>query len=176
MNTKRFTKKNVAITLLALVLLTGTSLFALENMGITNFISSAADTTGPTPEQAKEQEKADADAKKSFIEQETPTSTRPVAPTSSDDIVINAKQEADGNVTVLTQLTGFPDGDCSLVIQNGTKSTTKTAQIIYQPEFSTCAGFTVAKSELGTGAWTLTLTAQTSSSDPLSKTQTLEVR
>lgn len=175
MKTKRFTKKNTAITLLALVLLAGGVLFALEKLQITNFISSSTDTSGPSTEQVEQQKQADNDTKKSFIEEDTSTAPTPVVPMSSDDIVITAKQEANGDVTVLTQLTGFPDGECNLVVQNGAKSTTKTAQIIYQPEFSTCAGFTVAKSELGAGAWTFTLTAKTSSSDPLTKTQSLQV-
>lgn len=175
MKTKRFTNKKIIALSLLVALFVATTLFALERLQITDFVKRPAANNGPSQTEIKAQEKAADDAKKEFIEQDEATSSEPGAPPTSESINLSAQQDSTSTVTVLTKLQGFPDGECSLLIQNGSKSTTKTAPIIYQPEFSSCAGFSINKSELGSGIWNITLTAKTSSSDPVSKSIDFEV-
>lgn len=175
MKTKKLTYKKIIALSLIVALLIATTLFALERLQITDFIKRPSANSGPTQTEIKAQEKAADDAKQEFIEQDEVTSSEPGAPPTSESINLSAQQDSANTVTVLTKLQGFPDGECSLLIQNGSKSTTKAAPIIYQPEFSSCAGFSINKSEIGSGLWNITLTAKTSSSDPVSKTINFEV-
>ena len=149
-------KRTLLITACAVAVLV--IVFAvLEARGITNFISSPTPTSGPSEQQKEDAAKADSDAKKDFIETKDPTPT----PTTTTDssISLTANQEGQ-SVVVLTQLKGYPSGSCELLVQNGSASFSQTADIIYQPEFSSCAGFTIPVSKLGVGQWKFTLTAK----------------
>ncbi len=150
-------KKRTLLIGTGLVVVMGIVFAVLEATGVTNFISSPAPTSGPTKQQKEDAAKADSDAKKDFIETKDPTPT-PTANTDSS-ITLSASQEGQ-SVVVLTQLKGYPSGSCELLVQNGSASFSQTADIIYQPEFSSCAGFTVPVSKLGVGQWKLTLTAK----------------
>lgn len=77
-----------------------------------------------------------------------------------------SQQEA--NVIISTRIMSAPSGQCTAVIQNGSNSVTKKAEIMYAPEYSTCAGFTVPVTDLGSGAWKITLSI-TSNSQTVSK-------
>lgn len=148
----------VAVILSLALLLVG-----LEKTHVTNFIKlhpKATDTaTGPTPAQSQEQASANAAVKQQLVQDktsDTPAST-PTTPSSST-IELSTRQESNGTVTVFTKLPGVSNGSCSLKVTNGAKSTSQTAAVIYQPEYSTCAGFSVPVSSVGTGTWALTLT------------------
>jgi hypothetical protein len=169
-NSKKKLVLSVAGIILALLLL----LVVLEKTRVTDFIKTrpkATDTAqGPTPEQKQQEATSNADAKKQLIEDktsDTPPSTTP--PASSHVIELSTRQESNNTVTVFTKLTGYSNGNCSLTVQNGSKSTTQTAAVIYQPEFSSCAGFSVPIDSVGKGTWTLTLTV-TSNGSSESKT------
>ncbi len=69
---------------------------------------------------------------------------------------ITANQQ-NNSVVVLTKVTGLGSGDCSLTINNGQSSTKKTTALIYQPEFSSCAGFNIPVNEIGQGNWQISL-------------------
>lgn len=60
-------------------------------------------------------------------------------------------------VIVSTKLTGYSDGTCTLTITNGDQKTTQTAAVIFAPNYSSCAGFSVPISTLGAGTWDITL-------------------
>lgn len=79
------------------------------------------------------------------------------------------------NVVVSTQLAGYSDGTCKLTATNGAKTNSQTADVIYAPSFSTCAGFVVPIDDLGHGTWNLTLDV-TSGGITSTKTTTYEVR
>ena len=149
---------------------------ALEKTGITNFINPVA-TDGPTPAQQKEESKASAEKKKSLVEQETKADPYTTANPNetSRRIDISAKQEANGTVTVFTKLYGYSDGTCKLDVSNGTKSASQTAESMYQPEYASCAGFSVPIDPLGKGVWTIKLSVS-SGSDTKDKTITIEVK
>jgi len=127
-----------------------------------------------TPEQAAEQKKTNTTTKQDFIE--NPTEPTPVAPpTDSDNITLTTTQEG-SSVTILTKLKGFAGGSCQLSITNGAKSHTASADIIYQPEFSSCAGFGIPVSQLGPGLWSITLKATPTGGSALTKTTTFEAK
>lgn len=91
-------------------------------------------------------------------------------------IDISASQEDDGSVIVSTKLYNISSGTCSLVVSNGTKSWSKIVSVIYQPEFSTCAGFIVPTSSgLGPGSWSIVLDV-VENNIKSSKTTAIEVK
>ena len=91
-----------------------------------------------------------------------------------DNITLTATRTDSLNVTISTKLVGYSDGSCSLAITNGQATYDRTAQVLYQPEFSTCEGFAVPISQLGTGTWSISLTV-TSEGNSITKTTTLGV-
>lgn len=90
-------------------------------------------------------------------------------------ISISLKQEQNDSVTVYTKIYGASDGECSLIAKNGSRSFQASAKIIYQPSYSTCAGFSIKKSELGAGTWEVSVSAKTLKDGSASATNTLEV-
>lgn len=135
--------------------------------------------SGPTPEQKQSDDKANADKKKALIESpdgDSGATTKPTEPAvTATNINLTAVQESNGTVTVFTKLIGVSDGSCSLVITNGSKSTSQTAPVIYQSEYSTCAGFSVPISNIGSGKWSISLTLE-SHGTSATQTTTLEVK
>lgn len=147
-----------------------------EATHLTHFLhrKPAAASSGPTPAQQKEQAAAAADQKKQAIENPTPAAPSDQTTVENAKLSLTAHQESNGTVTVLTNLGAIPDGTCTLTITNGSKTTSQAATVIYQPQYSTCAGFSVPVSSVGTGTWTLQLSVA-SQGATVSKTATLEV-
>ena len=151
-------------------------IFVLEKTNTIDIFKSSATpvslSDGPTDEQRQQEAKAAANTKKQLIDSQKdgPGSNTPASDsTQSSTVDLSAKQESNNTVTVFTKLAGYSSGSCVLVLTNGSKSTTQTAAIIYQPEFSSCAGFSVPIDLLGKGDWSLTLTV-TSNGTSESKT------
>lgn len=70
--------------------------------------------------------------------------------------VINYKSVVNHNLSIRTtinQLLG--SGDCELVLSNGSKTITRTGQIVQNPSSSSCSGFDIPVSELGSGTWSI---------------------
>ena len=94
------------------------------------------------------------------------------APTSQQ---IELRAETAGQaVTVYTKLAHASSGTCSLRIRNGEREQQQTAAIIYQPEVSSCAGFSIPVAPLGQGQWQIELTVTTDGTT-LTKTITHKV-
>jgi cytoskeletal protein RodZ len=102
------------------------------------------------------------------------TSNSYSTPTSSDSIVLDVSQN-NPNVVITTKLYGYSDGTCTLNISNGSKSATQDAPVMFQAEYSTCAGFSVPVDQLGSGAWTVKLSV-TSGGKTLTKEVSYEVK
>lgn len=132
------------------------TLFILEKTKITNFIEmnkSISDT--PSKEDIKKTKKIDDETKKQYIEQEAPEQSKQdpesnvkVTASRSDDLVI-----------IYSKLKNFAAGECKLSITNGNNQYSLSAPIIYQPDFSSCAGFSVPVDKLGAGEWGISITA-----------------
>jgi len=77
-------------------------------------------------------------------------------PTTNSGIAITTDISND-KVIVHTSLSGYSDGTCTLKITNNGHTYTDTADVIYTPDSSLCAGFTVPISQLGNGSWQINL-------------------
>lgn len=120
------------------------------------------------------QQQSDAEAKKEFInEQLNPSSTQstPVGYAS-----LSAYQQSDDTVIVTTKLSGVSDGTCSLKATRAEKSTAQQADVLYQPEYSMCAGFSIPTKTLGPGVWRLDLEVGTLDGHHYTATGTVTVR
>jgi hypothetical protein len=145
--TKQKNYKKILFVLAALLILTAL-FFTLEKLNVTNFIHEKSDNAsqnqGPTAEEKAAENKANADAKKDFIEGNTQnntgsTNTQP----QSSSIDLSARQETNNTVTVFTKLYGVSSGSCTLTVTSNGPSQNYTADVIYAAEYSTCAGFSI---------------------------------
>lgn len=129
------------------------------------FFSNPSDTidaadSGPTPEEKQAEAEVNADKKQALIDEGiAPEVTDEVPASTNPSIDLSARQENNGTVTIFTKLYGYSSGNCALTVTNGGQSHSQSATVIYQPEYSTCAGFSVPISQLGSGAWNITLKA-----------------
>lgn len=165
-NTKKILLITGVVALLGLV-----TLAVLEKAQVTDFIKTGPTTTdaGPTKEELQTQEKAEQDQKKDFIESPDPVPVQP----SALELELTARQESDKSVTVLSKIRNAANGTCNLTITNGASSHTQSADIIYQPDFSSCAGFSIPQNKLGPGEWTIKLSV--TATETLEKVITLKV-
>lgn len=160
-NTGSKAKFLVPIALVGLVVL----LVILELSGITNFIKK---DVGQNPQQptetinytpTSEQEQAQIDADKTDPAKIPDKNTNPSPTTSSLASIISAKQEAN-EVVVKTELEGSGWQSCKLTLTRNSDTVNKTAEVIYQEQFSTCAGFSTPTSEFAqSGTWSAKLFA-----------------
>lgn len=162
-NTTRNSKKsrNYAKPLLALVVVVALVLFGLK-LWHDHRSTTPAKTSGPTVQQKAQQKTAEENQK--LQETQTPKNTTPPnTGLTASNITLTTERASDGSLTVFTKLTNITDGTCQLIVTNGAASSTLNASIIYQPEYSSCAGFSVPTTDLGTGNWHIALTVTTSS-------------
>ena len=164
---QKHSKKKMMLLILGAVLALLLVLFVLEKTNTIDIFKSSTNrvssSDGPTEEQKKQEAQIAADTKKQFIDSQKdgPGSNTPAGDsTQSSTIDLSAKQESNNTVTIFTKLAGYSSGSCKLVLANGSKSKTQIADIIYQPEYSTCAGFSIPVSDLGVGDWNLQLSIQ----------------
>jgi len=137
-------------------------------------------SSGPTAAEIKQTSDINAKKKEDSITNNADTGTKEpgTAPTTTapttTTVGITSKQETNGSVTITTKLEGVSAGNCTLSITNGSKTETRSAAVIFQPQFSTCAGFSVPTTNLGTGIWNITVTVVQNGISS-SNTSTLEV-
>lgn len=171
---------------LGILVVLGALVFILEKMNIVNLVGDKnTPTQGPTKDEAEQAAKTAATDKQTYLDQTSkdgtattqPTSSTPTPETPSNtpvSMTLNAKIDGK-SVTVTTQIQNISSGTCKLTASNGTTTTSQTAQVIYQPEFSSCAGFSVPKSSLGSGLWSIAVTATPSVGEATTQTTVLEV-
>lgn len=184
--THRLKLSSLAFYAMTLMVFVGVLLFALEKTHVIDLAQAPSKSTapsGPTEAQQKQQTKTDAQAKQNYLDsvaksdassdEKTPSSVSQAS--ASTSMAVTASQSGN-SVTVLTKLQGISSGTCEMVATNGSASTTQSAQIIYQPEFSSCAGFSLQVGKIGAGKWNVSVTAITESGASLTKTASLEVK
>ncbi len=131
----------------------------LELTHVIDFVHRAkAPITDPAAIEQQSAAKVESDKKKDLIEHPTSTSGSPGPSPTTMTIDLSARSESNGTITVLTKLFGVSNGSCSLDINNNGKHSRQTVDVIYQSEYSSCAGFSVPVSDIGSGDWTITLT------------------
>ncbi len=161
--------------LLLVVAIAVTLLFALEKLNVTNFVKNSPqpDTSSATEEEKLAEADANAKVKKQLIEDSSPPTDTPTPTTGS--IELAALKQGTDYVTVFTKLHQISSGSCELTVTSGVGTDRQTAEVIYQSEYSICAGFSVPVSTLGNGAWNILLNVS-SGGQTYSKTITYEVK
>lgn len=164
-------KKKFIIPIVIIVIITlGVGLFFSFENGLIDKKQFGLQDSSSEVRENPQAKKSNDQTKKEFIEK-TDTINAAPAPVadSSDDITIVAEKRSGTEIVITTELKDFSAGTCKLSITNNGKTVTQAAEVIYQPEFSTCAGFSVPISSLGSGSWSITLLATPSGGDELSK-------
>jgi len=176
---QKTSRKQLWLLILASVLLLFLVVGVLEKTGTINLFNSSANNTstnGPTTEEIAQEQNINADSKQEYLDDtyKDKDDTPVVTPPADATVSITANQEG-SSVTVLTKIQSVAEGTCKLTVTNGAKSVTQEAAMIYQPEFSSCAGFGVPVSALGTGTWNIKLTVSPTGRSSISKSTILEV-
>ncbi len=145
--------KTILVSMLALLILitVAYAFFALNRSAQNNMNNNDIE---PAPAVLSDE---DAKSKEKFINEDS--NPKPNQNIPSSDNQISAIVE-NGELTVTSKLYSITDGECTLEVKNGTKEITRTAQVIYQPSYSTCAGFSIKTSEFSMGSWDVTLTIE----------------
>ena len=73
------------------------------------------------------------------------------------------------------KLRASPVGPVSLLQTKGS-AITQTADVLFQPEFSTCAGFTVPSNQLVAGEWNVQLTITPPTGEALNQQRSFTVK
>lgn len=174
--------KQTVVTIVAITLVALLALLVLEKAKVTNLIQDPfyqPAQQGPSPEQQKTAADTAAKEKEQSISaarQQDNAEPAPV-PTNTNTITLIATQ-SNTSVTVYNELKGqgYSSGTCKLTVKNADKTTSQTAEIIYQPEYSMCAGFTVPVSTIGAGNWDITLEVTPFNGQSLVKTTSVKVQ
>lgn len=170
-------KKIIILIIIGLIFISACSAIAYKIFFNTTSTSTATPEnngsyTPPSEEEVKQQAAVDAAKKDELAKSpEKPVSVSP----SVQSIEIKAQKESNGTVTIFTKLFNYSAGTCMLSVTKGSNSLSQTAEIIYQREYSSCAGFSVPIKELGEGTWSIKLKT-TSSLGELNKNLDFEVK
>lgn len=117
-------------------------------------------TNNPTSEQKQSEATTNAAGKQSLINGTSPAgdpNNNPTPPPQAASVELSAKQESNGSITVFAKLYNVSNGTCNLTVKNGAKQNSQSASVIYQAEYSSCAGFSIPTSALGSGNWDINL-------------------
>lgn len=103
----------------------------------------------------------DAKTKQDFLDQQKDSSENTTPPPADDvstkKITIDTQVGQEGTIVVFTKLTNMSYGTCTLTVTKENNQKSYTADVIYQPDYSSCAGFSIKKSDLGSGTWVIRL-------------------
>ncbi len=162
----KISKAPKILAIIILLIIAGVSVFGIVSKTKTKTPTTAIPSTtnndnknGSSPATSSQESSLNAATKQKALENnDKPASPSPSSTSAStDSIELSATKGSDGGVTVLTRLHGFSSGTCSLEVTNNSESNTQTAIIIYQKEYSTCAGFTIPVNALSPGDWRIDL-------------------
>lgn len=129
---------------LNLILIVSAIIIVIGSVSVFAFMNSRQSPTDQTKQ--TDSSTKTSDDKKAFIEN-TDKNGQPINNESPDNPNVSITLSEDANqVIVQTQLTDISTGECTLTIGSFSVS----APVLYQPEFSTCEGFSVQKSEIDT--------------------------
>ena len=183
---KNISKKQIAVATTVTVLVVCGSIFTLDKIGVISIFTKETVpniSKEPTPQEKKSEEKANQDTKESFLntakdeEEKSVEKSKPApVPKSSSSIELSADRNGD-SATIIVKLKeqGYSQGKCSLTVVANGKKVAQNADIIYQPEYSTCAGFSIPVSSLGGGQWAISLSITPLNGNPMVKTLTKEI-
>lgn len=183
---KKLSKKQILVTTLAVAVAICGSVFALDKIGVISIFPKETVpniSKEPTPQEKKSEKKTNQDTKESFLnaikddkEKSVEKSKPAPVPKSNSSIELSANRDGD-SVTIIIKLKeqGYSQGKCSLTVAANGKRVAQNADIIYQPEYSTCAGFSIPVSSVGSGQWAISLSVTPLNGNPITKTLTKEI-
>lgn len=185
-NKKLIAKKTFIITVVSVAALTGV-VFTLNHFGIISLFPKTnlpEISQEPSPEEKKSEEKINQEKKQEFAETTKNNQAQSVevskpAPVPSDNSTIDLSVSKNGDsATVIVKLKeqGYSQGKCTLTVSANGKKNSQEAIIIYQPEYSTCAGFSVPISSVGGGSWNISLSVTPLNGKTITKSITQEIR
>lgn len=158
-SSKSTVKKRRLLVLLSVLLLGAASVSAYS------LINSSATTPEQEEVSVEEDQAANLEKKEALIDDETEQNgDKPISNPNdrpeqgSPDIDIEAEQTSQDQVVVKTKVDNLSRGQCSLKVTNSGTEKTYKADLIYQEQFSTCAGYTIPVSDIGAGTWSIELT------------------
>ena len=147
---------------LAIVVVAGATYWYFSNQAAKNTDKQTSDESQTIDVEAAPSELSDEDAraKEQHVKdyQNPEGVTAPSASGKEAKVEFMPSQEG-GNVILRTYLASISDGTCTLTITNGERKHTEKAGVLYQPSQSSCQGFSVPRSKLGTGTWKISLKA-----------------
>ena len=178
---KRLSKKQILATIIIIIAVICLSIFALDKFGIISiFPQNTTPNIGkePTVEEKKSEKDTNQNNKETFLNTPKDDSDNSVekskpAPVPTDNSSIELSTNKDGdNAVIIIKLKehGYSQGKCSLTVTSNGKKNTQEAPIIYQPEYSTCAGFSVPISSVGNGQWNISISVTPLNGKPITKT------
>ena len=79
--------------------------------------------------------------------------------------VITSKSVQDGTLVIRTTINGVLSGSCQLTLTRASdgKKVSRSAEIVQNPSSSSCKGFDVPTSQLGSGAWNISIKVKSGS-------------
>ncbi len=96
--------------------------------------------------------------KQDFLDNQKNPSAPTPKPDLIDDSVSFVVSSDSKSLIIQTKLKKFSGtGSCTLNLRNDSAEVSERSTIIYQPEFSTCAGFAIDRSKLKNGKWSIDL-------------------
>lgn len=174
--------KKAVFTAFLLLFVAGIALIISELTNRTDLIHMPGRQTkpvlsGPSQKEKAAQAKVDAESKQQYLDKaKSQSQTQPPPPAATSTSLNLTPSQSGTTVTILTKIQGVSSGSCTLTITNDSKSTEQTAQIIYQPEFSSCAGFSVPVGSLGAGTWNIAVKVTPGTGEVVEQSTSLEVR
>ncbi len=178
-NNSRGKKKALLLVLLLVICVVATAswLYATDQWPFTHSNTSSGDTSSELSTNTKTETNVNNAEKEAYVNQskKPETAPKPVEPPTSPDTITLSAEKTGSDVVISTKLIGYAAGTCDVSISNSTKTYQNTADILYQPEYSTCAGFTVPYSQLGSGNWKITLTVTPDGGSSVVKIITAEI-
>jgi hypothetical protein len=168
---KKHSTKQISLILAACFVSVIVLLILLEVTNVTHFYTKDRPISKPvtafdtsTPEQKEQDAETNAANKKDIAEKNDGQPEHSTDTNTDKSIAMSAQKETNGSVTVFTKLYAYSSGTCSLIATNGSSTATYNADVIYAPEYSSCAGFSIPISSLGAGDWTLNLSVTSNGS------------
>lgn len=161
---KKSSTKKIIATIVALVLLVLAVALAYSYMNRQDNKESNINSTSTKSEQIKkETEDRDASTKDKRDESVVHEPEKNITPPYSGENIdnspslsgsINYKSVVDGNLVIRTTINQVVSGGkCTLKLRNGSRVFARGSGIVQNPSSSTCEGFSVPVSELGSGNW-----------------------
>lgn len=89
------------------------------------------------------------------------------------DVTFSAVNQNDDVVQIRTMIQGVIQGSCSLTVVNGSQSKTFTSSTQLLANASTCSGFDISTSDIGTGKWDIKLTVTSNDNAKKGETTTM---